>query len=357
MISCPWRTYYNPQSNNVRKGVFIFFILYLSTCIFAFWADDTYHIWNLFLSGSKFTKYEISSFESVYNKLAAISANNYFLWRTYIYLPACLFLFFIAKKLDLLHRNLLLAMILFGSMQSYSRAMLGHTMLLLGAVLMVSKDSKSVTKLIGLALFCLSYFFHKSMYVNIIFAIIAFAPINKNIFIISLIAFPFLTSLASLLIHNIAAGTVDFSFGEGVGGVGDRTLYYVTGSKRILTFNGWIPVILRTISEYLVLIYLINRVLYKGYFKGIKGEKIYTYLFKLTYVTIYIASLFAFVDTSSWIFSRFKYMAFFPLPFVLAKIFSLEPRTNKWVKVIILYQIFVLFFLWFSKLYSWSKLV
>ena len=69
---------------------------------------------------------------------------------------------------------------------------------------------------------------------------------------------------------------------------------------------------------------------------------------------MYIASLFAFVETSSFIYSRFKYMAFFPLVFVLAKVWSLEPRTNSWVKSIILLQLFALFYDWAYKIYDWA---
>lgn len=353
LIVQPWRTYFNPQSNNVRKGIIVFFLLYVSTCIFAFWSEDTYHSWDRFLEAGMYKSYEILGYEEVYNWLAGVSGNDYFLWRTYIWLPACLFLFLTAARLELLHRNMLLVMILFGAMLSYTRGMLGHTMLLFGAVLLVDRKSNIATKVIGLALFCVSYFFHKSMYVNIAFALLAFYPLGKKSFVVSLIAFPFLTTVATMLIDGIASGAFDMSFGENVGGVGDRTEYYATAEEKEFTLLGWLGNFVMWLPEYITLFYLANRVLYKGYFKGIKRERVFTYLFRLTYVAIYIASLFAFVETSDWIYLRFKYMAFFPLLFVLAKVWSLEPKSNSWIKWIILLQIISLFYTWSYKIYAW----
>lgn len=358
LIAQPWRTYFNPQSNNVRKGIIVFFLLYVSTCIFAFWSADTYHSWDGFYMAETYyyKNYNILGYEGVYNWLTNVSGNNYFLWRTYIWLPACLFLFLTAARLELLHRNMLLSMILFGAMLSYTRGMLGHSMLLFGAVLLVDKKSNVATKVIGLALFCVSYFFHKSMYVNIAFALLAFYPLGKKSFVVSLIAFPFLTTVATMLIDGIVSGALDMSLGEGVGGEGDRTVMYASSEKMEWNIFGDIGRVISYLPEYLTLFYLANRVLYKGYFKGIKREMVFTYLFRLTYVAIYIASLFAFVETSTWIYLRFKYMAFFPMLFVLAKVWSLEPKSNSWVKWIILLQVFALFFGWFMKIKTWYEL-
>lgn len=358
LIAQPWRTYFNPQSNNVRKGIIVFFLLYVSTCIFAFWSADTYHSWDGFYMAETYyyKNYNILGYEGIYNWLTNVSGNNYFLWRTYIWLPACLFLFFTAIRLELLHRNMLLAMILFGAMLSYTRGMLGHAMLLFGTVLLVDKESNVATKVIGLVLFCVSYFFHKSMYVNIAFALLALYPFGKKSFVVSLIAFPFLTIVATMFIDGIVSGALDMSFGEGVGGVGDQTVAYASREKMESNVVGHIVNTIYYLPQYLTLFYLSNRILYKRYFIGIKREKVFTYLFRLTYVAIYIASLFAFVETSSWIYIRFKYMAFFPLIFVLAKVWSLESKSNLWVKWIILLQIISLFFNWSYIIYKWYGL-
>ena len=356
IIAKPWRTYFSPQSNNERKGIRVFFWLYVSTCIFAFWEADTYHSWEGFIGARFYDNYRIGAYEEVYNWLAGISGNNYFLWRTYIWLPACLFLFVTASRLGLLHRNMLLAMALFGSMLSFTRGMLGHTMLLFGAVLLVDKNSKIAIKIIGLMLFCLSYYFHKSMYVNIAFALLAFYPFNKKSFVVSLIVFPFLVVVATRLVDGIVSGGVSIALGESVGGAGDRTALYASAEKAKATFLGKIANVVIWLPEYVTLLYLVNRVLYKHYFKGIRSERVFIYLFRLTYIAMYVASLFAFVETSSFIYSRFKYMAYFPLLFVLAKVWSLEPHTNAWIKWIICLQLFALFWDWSYEIYKWSGL-
>ena len=306
--------------------------------------------------GRFYDNYSIGEYEEVYIWLAGIIGNNYFLWRTYIWLPACLFLFVTASRLGLLHRNMLLAMALFGSMLSFTRGMLGHTMLLFGAVLLVDKNSKIAIKIIGLMLFCLSYYFHKSMYVNIAFALLAFYPFNKKSFVVSLIVFPFLVVVATRLVDGIVSGGVSIALGESVGGAGDRTALYASAEKAKATFLGKIANVVIWLPEYVTLLYLVNRVLYKHYFKGIRSERVFIYLFRLTYIAMYVASLFAFVETSSFIYSRFKYMAYFPLLFVLAKVWSLEPHTNAWIKWIICLQLFALFWDWSYEIYKWSGL-
>ena len=296
IIAKPWRTYFSPQSNNERKGIRVFFWLYVSTCIFAFWEADTYHSWEGFIGARFYDNYRIGAYEEVYNWLAGISGNNYFLWRTYIWLPACLFLFVTASRLGLLHRNMLLAMALFGSMLSFTRGMLGHTMLLFGAVLLVDKNSKIAIKIIGLMLFCLSYYFHKSMYVNIAFALLAFYPFNKKSFVVSLIVFPFLVVVATRLVDGIVSGGVSIALGESVGGAGDRTALYASAERAKATFLGKIANVVICLPEYVTLLYLVNRVLYKQYFKGIRSERVFIYLFRLTYIAMYVASLYKFMD-------------------------------------------------------------
>ena len=356
LLAKPQYTFVAPQNNNVRRGVCLFFLLYILHSVFAFWAEDTYHSWDGFIKASHYVFFEMQGYEQVYNWLATVVNGDYFLWRACIWIPACLFLYWAAKKLNLLHRNFLVALILFAGLTAYTRGMLGHTMLLFGVILLIDTNNNRFERFAGLLLFCGSYFFHKSMYVNILFALLAFYPLGKRSIVLSYWAFPFLTVVATILISDIVSGTFSMSLGEGVGGVGDRTLSYASKGKSVANIYGMIDNIITFVPQYLVLFYLVNRVVYKKYFAGIKRERVFVYLFRLSYVSIYIASLFYFVDTSSWIYERFKYMGFFPLPFVLAKVWSLESKTNKWVKLTILLQLFSLAFSWFTKIYNWYGL-
>jgi hypothetical protein len=355
-VAKPQITYNNPQRNNVKKGTIAFFILLIINSVFAFWADDTYYSWEGFIIANQYQSFEILGYEQYYNWLATVVGNDYFLWRACIWIPAYLFMYWSAKRLDLLNRNFLVAMLLFGSFLSYTRGMLGHTMLLFGAVLFVDKRSNMLTKIIGLTLVCVSYYFHKSMYVNIIFAVLALFPFGKKTVVLSLIAFPFLTTIATYLINGIVSGELELALGEGVGGVGDRTELYASGGKRDLNLNGKIGWFIRIIPEYLTLFYLFYKVMIQKVFDKDKREKVYKYLFRLMYVAFYIASLFLFVETSDWIYSRFKYMGFFPLVFILGAVWIREVYATKCTKIIILLQLFIIILFDILKLKSWYVL-
>lgn len=350
-VAKPQITYNNPQRNNVKKGTIAFFILLMINSVFAFWAEDTYHSWEGFIVANQYQSFEVLGYEQYYNWLATAVGNDYFLWRACIWIPACLFMYWSAKRLDLLNRNFLVAMLLFGSLLSYTRGMLGHTMLVFGAVLFMDKKSNTLTKIIGLAIVCVSYYFHKSMYVNIIFAILALFPFGKKTIIASFIAFPFLTTIATYLIDGIASGQIEIALGEGVGGVGDRTLLYASEERGVFSMLRIIDLIIKIVPEYLTLFYLCNKVMVQKIFE--KKDKVFVYLFRLAYVAFYIASLFYFVDTAFGIYDRFKYMGFFPMVFVLGAVWSKEKYSSKWIKVIILLQALNILYILSYKLYNW----
>lgn len=354
-VAKPQITYRNLQRNNVRKGITAFFLLLIINSVFAFWAEDTYHSWQGFAEDNRYLYFELGGYEEVYNWLATTVGNNYFLWRACIWIPACLFMYWTAKRLDLLNRNFLVAMLLFGSFFSYTRGMLGHTMLLFGAVLFLDKKSGNLMKILGLVLVCVSYFFHKSMYVNIIFAVLALFPFGKKTVTISLIAFPFLTTVAAYLVDGISSGQIEMTLGKGVGGVGDRTMLYISGVHREFNLMGIFGKVLENIPQYLTIFYLYNKVMVVKIFGG--GTNVYKYLFRLTYIAFYIASLFLFVETSSWIYERFKYMGFFPMVFVLGAVWSRERRLGKWARAIILLQAFAILFFRVVQIKNWYEIM
>ena len=356
-VAKPQITYRNPQRNNVRKGITAFFLLLMINSVFAFWSEDTYHSWQGFAEADQYLYFKVEGYEEVYNWLAAAVGNNYFLWRACIWVPSCLFMYWTAKRLDLLNRNFLVAMLLFGSFLSYTRGMLGHTMLVLGAVLLLDKRSGNLMKILGLVLVCVSYFFHKSMYVNIIFAVLALFPFGKKTVTISLIAFPFLTTVVTYLVDGISSGQIEMTLGKGVGGVGDSTLGYVSGERSVSNVFGVIGKFIRFTPQYLTLLYLYNEVMIKRIFEREKKENVWKYLYKLTYIAFYIASLFYFVETSSWIYERFKYMGFFPMVFVLGAVWSREKRLGKWAKAIILLQAFAILFMLVMKAKNWYEMM
>lgn len=347
-VAKPNKTFYNPQQNNLQTGFSFFFILLTINSVFAFWAADTYHVWETFLIAERFSFYRIENYEGIYNWLATVCNNQYFLWRALIWIPACLFIYYTAKVLNLRNRNFLVAILLFGSFLSFTRGMLGHAMMLFGAVLFIDKNHNR--QLIGLLIVCASYFFHKSMFINIAFAILALFPMGKKSFAISLIAFPFLTVVATYLINGIASGEIEMALGEGTGGAGDRTSAYASGKKVALNIFGIIYELLYIVPKYLALFYLYKEVIVGNLFSK---DSIYRYLYRLTYVAFYIGSLFYFVDTSDAMYSRLTYMGSFPLIFVLGKVLSMKKRTSSFLRFIMLLQFFGIFFRFAYKIYRW----
>lgn len=357
IIANPYKAYTNvgfltQESTKIRKNSL--FVLYALCLIFAFDSGDFYSYWNGFVLEAQFVNVEIDRYELVYNWFGDVVNGNYILWRSVIWGLAILFIYWTSLVLKLNNRGFLIAIALFGfGLDCYSRGILGHTMLLFGAVLFVDKRSNMLTKIIGLTLVCVSYYFHKSMYVNIIFAVLALFPFGKKTVVLSLIAFPFLTTIATYLINGIVSGELELALGEGVGGVGDRTKGYASQERMQSNLLGIIGKIVKFTPEYLTLFYLYYKVIVQKIFSKEKRERVYTYLFRLTYVAFYIASLFYFVETSSWIYERFKYMGFFPLVFILGAVWGKEKYVTKGTKLIINLTIFAI--IW-QKLYLLTNL-
>ena len=88
-ISRPGVTFKYPQHNNNSKGIFIFFFLYIFNSVYGLWEWDTYHSWDDFISAGHYYYFEIDGYEAIYNWLASITGNHYFLWRFIIWTPAC----------------------------------------------------------------------------------------------------------------------------------------------------------------------------------------------------------------------------------------------------------------------------
>ena len=348
LISKPSITYYNPKNNNIKKGISFFFILYILNSIFAFWEWDTYHSWGDFKYARSFENFEMTSYEPVYNWLASITHYNYFIWRAVIWVPTCLLIFHVGKKLNLLNRNLLVSLVLFCVFTYSARNLLGIVLLLLGAVMIF--DSKTSSRIIGILLIVASYYFHKSMFITILFAILSLLPQNKMSITVLIVLFPLATQAAGYIINHINSGELLMSLGET-----DYTVYLYVNQERVRSTSlGILRNIIILVPQYLTLIYVTKRIFFDNMLHNDKYYKIWYYLGKLSFITIYIASTFYFTNSSIWIYERFKYMGIIPLTFVLAKIWSIEPRSNFWIKSIILLQLLSLSYKWLNLYIYWA---
>lgn len=351
IISKPFVTFNWPQKNNVAKGIVFFFMIYTLNSIFSFWEWDTYHSWRDFIEARNYESYNIIIYEPVYNWLALLSGNHYFIWRTLIWVPACFFIYLAGRKLTILNRNFLLAIALFLAFQTCTRNLLGLSMMLLGLVFLFKDNSPS--RIFGLALIIASYFFHKTMYITLLFAMLALLPQNKKTIILLLFLFPLFSMASTYLVNNILSEKWIITMGV-LGEGSNKVLDYVSSERKVSTIYGIIEKIISYLPQYVSLIYVTKRIFFDDILEDDKQKKIWTYLCRFSFVCIYIASTFYFTETSSWIYIRFKYMGLIPLTFVIAKTWSVETHTNNWIKSIIILQLIALSYRWIVQWWHWA---
>lgn len=351
IIAKPFVTYSSPRNNNVKNGILFFSFLFTLNSIFAFWEWDTYHSWWDFLEAEQYGREAVSYYEPVFIWLAGIVNYNYFLWRTLIWAPSCFLIIYAGKRLDVLNRNFLLSIILFLAFLTCTRNILGISLLLLGCVLLL--EDKRHSRVWGLALIVASFFFHRTMLITIVFAGAALVKQNRKSIILLLILYPVATILATYLIENIVSGSFDLSWGD-FGEEGNRVIAFASQERAVSTIFGIIQRVVTYVPQYLALTYVTKRIIFDNVLKNDSQQRVWTYLMRFSFVCIYVASCFYFTETSTWIFERFKYMGMIPLTFVLAKVWSVEPKTNIWVKSLIVLQLFSLSIRWYIQYYHWS---
>ena len=223
-------------------------------------------------------------------------------------------------------------------------------MLLYGLVLFV--DDNSHSKFLGLVLIFASYFFHRTMYITILFAGVALIKQNRKSVILLVMLYPFIVILATYVINAIVSG-IGLGTIENLGSGDSKVEAFASAENAEATIFGIIQQIITYVPQYLALVYVTKRILFDKILNNDDKCMIWTYLMKFSFVCIYVASCFCFSGGSHWIFERFKYMGMIPLTFVLAKVWSVEPKTNLWVKSLIFLQSLSLSYRWFIQYYHW----
>lgn len=347
MIASPYRNYKKHSFEINSKRIILFFICYALLNVFSFWEYDTYHSWEDFEQSNN-----LYGYEDVYQIIAGYVGNSYFLWRSIIWIPACIFLYKSASILNLVNSKLLLSIVLFGGFIGYTRGMLGFTMLVYGTILLVDSNNKA-SQIIGLLIAAISYYFHKSMYVAILFAILALYPIKTNQIKLLLIVFPFLASLTSFFVLKFSDILSGFELSMGVGEAGKSSMVSIlSAEKELKNTTGQIMKILEILPQYIILFYIGIQIFKHKIFEDIPHQRTLIFLFRFAFFGFYISSLFYFSDYSNWIYERFKHIAMFPMIIVLAATFFYEKKRNNWMRLVVLYQIVFVFLTHFLRVYS-----
>lgn len=351
-IAKPTFSYKHPHINSKPSNCKFFFLLLILINVFSFWEYDTYHTWELFNNQTFVSSNGVEAFEEVYNYISKISNGNYFLWRFIIWGTAFILIYLVSGILNIRNRHFLTAVALFIAFAGYSRVILGCSILVFGSTLLF-KRKNILLKILALSVIFASYFFHKSMYVYVIFAVLALLPIKHRTYKLLLYAYPFLTTITTYLVNNNDFITWITELGKFVGGNNmDGGLSYIEQERAIANSKGIITQIITVLPTYLSLLYIERKIVCDNILYNNKNKAVIQYLFKISFISVYIASLFYFTETSSWIYIRFMNMAVYPLTIVLAYLWTVDNRHTKWTRYIIIIQLIGLFIVHFTRLYN-----
>lgn len=289
------------QSKNYRF-VFVCMLLY---SVLGFLEWDTYHYYsayNLIRGG----EYNVNM-ERVYIWLIEIMPNSYILFRFIVWGLASLLMVLSFKRLKLNAATLAMTVpIMFLSELTNTRGSLGLALMVFCSIVFIQSLEQKKIFLVILAVLGIiaSNSLHRSMFIFITITIIAYLiPFNKRLFIISLIAFPFLYSIASGQFFN---SSVFQYFSEG-----QMFLFSNYQSQEHLdsNLNGLINVIFSKLVLLALLFFVVRKFLYQN----IQTTKSEFFLFKFAYIMVYISFLFFRTDVSNWLSTRTLHAGTFAL--------------------------------------------
>lgn len=300
------------QSNNYWF-VFIFMALY-SVLGYIEW--DTYHYYGMYQSTK--TSGRNISFEPFFYWLIKILPNSYLLWRTSIWGVASALMVFSAKRLNI-NANVFgfMAALMFITQLSVTRAAIGISLMIFCSILFIQSLERKKNGLVILAVLGIygSVFMHKSMILFVLLLIGAwFLPLNKKTLIFSLILFPFLYVSIFAIVDNI-------SFFSQVDWASD----YIGRDKTEMNANGVAMVLFKSAILLLLVFYMAKKYLYEK----TEASKPLLFLFKYSYVLVYVSFLFLGQETSGWINDRCLHAASYALVLCASNCFDDNVHNSK----------------------------
>lgn len=190
-------------------------------CLVAYWDTDYFSFRQIFFT-------ELKDFrDPLYTYLGAISFNSYTIFRLIIW-GSALYLF--KKTIDRfeISRNIAIYIftIFFLLTFSYARVSLGMAMYFYGLSFIIKPNqyNRFWSIAFGLIFIGCSYFGHRSLMAPILLTPLAFIKLNKKVFIAIVIIGLVASNLASNLISELIAGTMQLS--NNFGGAGEAAEHY-----------------------------------------------------------------------------------------------------------------------------------
>ncbi len=314
----------------------LFYVLSALTFVYAFSEADTYHYEVLYEEMYRY--HEQIHVESFYFWLIQILPHGYFLWRFVIWGTALWLLIRTFKRYELDVRTMCFVFPMILSNQfAITRGCLGISLLLLSlSYLLKPGRSRTWSYVFGIAGIVLSSFLHNSLPLFIFILILSFYPFRKSTYLLSVLAFPFLYTMAIPAVSYVLSGslfdeeTVDFA-----------TAYFEGEGTEITAF-GLMRQIIDYIPRFLAFIVLIKTFCFSK-------EQVPGYiriLLQYSYLLFYVALLFLGQGLVGFISNRTIHIMCFPLTIVV--VYYLTDRERP-----LLMKIAMAFFL-LSTLYTYS---
>lgn len=316
-------------NNKLNYGLFFFILIF---AIISWYNGDWFH-YKLFLDttagpGSN------SGMEAFYEHLALWVGRNYLLFRIVVWGSALTLLYFSLKNLNV-NSNcaLLLLLIVFITYFDYSRTALGVGVYFFGLSIVGKRESTFKT-ILGIAILCCAFFFHRSTILLTALTITCIFPLNKKniifIILVTLVSFSLLKGLFVDFMTDIIDAENELS---------GKADFYMSGERSALisgNFNG-IVMGLWTNSVFYVFFFVVTIC----FFKKENFDKIprnigmvYNILFGLM---LFSTLMYFFRVGHGAFYYRYLSMTYFPIVIITTYLYTEGLMTHKTFKNLCLY--------------------
>lgn len=312
-----------PHRKNDRYDLFFILISLFST--FAFATGDYLHYYelyeNLYKGASRF------SVEEFYYNLVFSLPHSYHLWRFVIWGASSVFLILTFKRLKSPVRlsSLYFVLVLISGFSNL-RNTLGLEMMFYSLTFfLVPLKSKIKSYMIGTIGLLVCTYFHKSMPLYLLISLLAFIPLNKKIYKILLLAFPFLYGM----FRSISSFVLNLDLGGGAfETVGSN---YLEGENFASSnLNGYLSLFINRLPILFLIYYIVKNII-----SGHIHNSIAKYFIQYSFILIYISFLLFEQPTSSFLSPRFwdasLYALVFALPLALYKNYTMYIKICFWM--------------------------
>ena len=308
--------------------------------LFVFWAVVTIYAIFEFAGGDYFHYkefYEVNHIKGINDGLDPIYIwlmdtlpHNFYLWRFVIWGCAAFLWVLIIRYLN---QNLQLAACFFLLIVFFqfvgARQTLGFSILYLGVSLFLYSKEKTINKILGIILFCLSYFFHSTLIVYMLLILGAILPVfNKKMIVLSLVFFPILYILLDTSVMAFVSNSISALSEDSAVKINDYLESDFRATSNIL------GIMMKIVSRTPILILLFYSIK-KVFWDKEKTDYLNVVLIRMTFFLVYLSYLFNGKDVSAFISPRFWDASLFPLTLLLTN-FCGGKRFPKLLKICIM---------------------